>query len=87
MSYISAGRAIPLSTLSGVVGSAPPVAQKVTFERIREARTKEPHNWLTYYGAYDGQRFSPLDQINTQNVSRLRPAWVFQFGTIGIMAG
>ncbi|GBD17019.1 Quinoprotein ethanol dehydrogenase [bacterium HR26] len=87
MSYVSAGRAIPLSTLSGVVGSAPPVAQNVTFERILEARTKEPHNWLTYYGAYDGQRFSPLDQINTQNVSRLRPAWVFQFGTIGIMAG
>ncbi|MGH7447421.1 MAG: PQQ-binding-like beta-propeller repeat protein, partial [Longimicrobiales bacterium] len=41
---------------------------------------------LTYYGAYDGQRYSELDQVNTSNVSRLRPAWVFQQGVIGLVA-
>ena len=33
----------------------------------------EPQNWLTYYGAYDGQRYSPLDQITKENVSKLKP--------------
>ena len=41
----------------------------VTYERILNARS-EPQNWLTYYGAYDGQRYSPLDQINKENVKR-----------------
>ena len=27
-----------------------------------------------------GQRFSPLDKINTSNVAGLAPAWVFSFG-------
>jgi alcohol dehydrogenase (cytochrome c) len=37
---------------------------KVPYERIREAH-KEPGNWLTYSGGYNGQRYSLLDQINT----------------------
>ena len=48
---------------------------------------RSPQNWLTYYGAYNGQRYSPLDQINTENVKRLAPAWVFQAGTTGLIAG
>ncbi len=74
-----------LGSMSGVVGEAPPVARQVTFERVVNARS-EGHNWLTYYGAYDGQRFSPLDQINRTNVKSLRPAWEFQFGQFGIQA-
>ncbi|HEX2237900.1 MAG TPA: PQQ-dependent dehydrogenase, methanol/ethanol family [Gammaproteobacteria bacterium] len=66
-------------------GSAPPVAQAVTFDAIMRARS-QPQNWLTYYGTYDGQRFSPLNQINTTNVRRLRPAWIFQSGVIGLIA-
>ena len=66
-------------------GTAPPVTQGVTSERIARARS-EPQNWLTYYGAYDGQRYSPLDQINTGNVARLRPVWIFQAGVIGLVA-
>ena len=71
--YVDAGRAVGQATLSGLVGTAPPVAQEVTYDRIRNARS-EPQNWLTYYGAYDGQRYSPLDQINTATVRRLTPA-------------
>ena len=74
-----------LGALSGAKGAAPPVARKVSFERILKARS-EPRNWLTYYGAYNGQRYSPLDQINRDNVSALRPAWVFQFGQFGLHA-
>lgn len=67
------------------VGTAPPVAARVTAERLVRARD-EPQNWLTYYGTYDGQRFSTLDQINTGNVRSLRPAWVFEYAMLGLLA-
>jgi alcohol dehydrogenase (cytochrome c) len=84
--YVDAGQAVDQTFLSGVIGKAPPVAANVTYERIVRARL-EPQNWLTYYGAYDGQRYSPLDQINTETVRHLRPAWVFQAGSSGMHAG
>jgi alcohol dehydrogenase (cytochrome c) len=70
---------------ASLAGNAPPVAQRVNSARIVNARS-EPHNWLTYYGTYDGQRFSPLEQINTSNVRSLKPAWTFQAGVIGLIA-
>jgi alcohol dehydrogenase (cytochrome c) len=79
-------QAQPFAAMNNTVsGQAPPVAESVTFERLRAARS-EPQNWLTYYGAYDGQRYSTLDQITTQNVAQLKPAWVFQTGVIGLVA-
>ena len=67
--YVDAGQAVSYATLSDLVGNAPPVTKGVTYDRILNARS-EPQNWLTYYGAYDGQRYSPLDQINTDNVKQ-----------------
>jgi alcohol dehydrogenase (cytochrome c) len=64
---------------------APGVVGRVTPQRLAHARS-EPHNWLTYYGAYDAQRFSALSQINTGNVARLRPAWTFQHPIISLVA-
>ena len=87
--YVDAGEAIDQARLTSKVAGgevAPPVVAGVTYERILNARD-EPQNWLTYYGAYNGQRYSPLDQINTENVKRLLPAWVFQAGTTGLIAG
>jgi alcohol dehydrogenase (cytochrome c) len=87
--YVDAGEAIDQGLLSGKTPGgeiAPPVVADVTYERILDARS-EPENWLTYYGAYNGQRYSPLDQINSENVKRLLPAWVFQAGSSGIIAG
>ena len=49
----------------------------VPYERIRDA-DKEPGNWLTYSRDYSGQRYSPLDQVNTSNVGRLHIAWIRQ---------
>jgi alcohol dehydrogenase (cytochrome c) len=84
--YVDAGHAVSNSSLALIPGTAPQVASSVNYERILRART-EPQNWLTYYGAYDGQRYSELDQINTENVGRLKPAWVFQCGAVGLQAG
>ena len=50
---------------------------QVPYERLRNA-DQEAGSWLTYSGAYHGQRFSKLDQINTENVADLRPVWVYQ---------
>ncbi len=49
----------------------------VTFERLLHA-DNEPGNWLTYSRTLDGRRFSPLDQINRENVKRLKVKWLFQ---------
>ncbi|MDB5520363.1 MAG: alcohol dehydrogenase, partial [Tardiphaga sp.] len=37
----------------------------VTPERLKNP---EPGNWMLYRRTYDGQGYSPLDQINTSNV-------------------
>src|SRR5262249_1223049 len=49
----------------------------VPFERIRDA-AKEPGNWLTYSRDYTGQRYSPIDQMHTGNIGKLRVAWMRQ---------
>jgi alcohol dehydrogenase (cytochrome c) len=64
-------------------GTAPPVAERVTGARLASARA-EPQNWMTYYGAYDAQRYSELDQVTTSNVARLTPSWVFQYAIVGL---
>ncbi len=37
----------------------------------------KPGSWPTYNGNMSGNRFSPLNQINTTNVQRLAPQWIF----------
>ncbi len=55
-------------------------AENVTTERILRAPEAEPHNWLTYGGGYDNQRYSRLNQLTVKNVSGLKPVWLKQFG-------
>src|SRR5215510_16258538 len=50
---------------------------QVSYERLQRAES-EPGNWLTYSGNYQGHRHSALKQINTANVARLHPVWVYQ---------
>lgn len=61
--------------LLGLLAAASLSAQ-VTYERLVEA-AREPQNWLTYSGAYSGQRYSPLNQITPRNVASLEQKWVF----------
>ena len=46
--------------------------QPVTAERLKNP---EPENWLMIRGTYNGWGYSPLNQITTSNVSRLKPVW------------
>src|SRR5262245_26144543 len=34
------------------------------------------NDWLTYHGSYKSWHYSPLAQINTNNVSNLSVAWI-----------
>ncbi len=54
-------------------------AGEVTSARLEKA-ADEPQNWLTYYGTYKAWRYSTLDQVNRDNVSKLSPAWAFESG-------
>jgi glucose dehydrogenase len=49
----------------------------LSFERIRNSAS-EPHNWLTYWGDYQGHHFSVLKEINTANVRQLQARWTAQ---------
>src|SRR3984957_8161504 len=66
--------------LGGIAVAAWPVlAAEVTSERLINA-DKEPQNWLMNHRTYDGQRFSPLDQINKSSVKNLKLAYAVALG-------
>ncbi len=54
------------------------------YSSVTSARLEnpEPGNWMLYRRTYDGQGFSPLDQINTSNVKDLKPVWTFSTGVL-----
>jgi glucose dehydrogenase len=57
-------------------------AEEVTDARLLEAY-QDKKNWLLYGHDYSNQRYSPLGQINVENVKTLTPRWIFQTGKIG----
>ena len=66
-----------IASLLLVLAPVSPAGAQLSFERILDA-ADEPHNWLSYSGTPDNQRYSRLDQINTDNVDQLELAWVWQ---------
>ena len=58
----------------------------VTHARALDA-TNDVENWLLHGRTYDEQRFSPLEQINRDNVNRLGVAWALDIpSTNGLVA-
>src|SRR5882724_7168546 len=58
----------------------PPAAPQKTvpnFVPVTDAllRAPKPEDWLLFRGNYQGWGYSPLDQINKQNVKGLQLAW------------
>ena len=62
------------------VAPPPDFSRAITVERLRTAAS-EPQNWLTHGGTYLEQRHSALTEINRQTLSRLAPAWFYEFDT------
>jgi alcohol dehydrogenase (cytochrome c) len=63
---------------------APVPAVLQNYAQVTADRLKKPEdaNWLMVRRTYDGWGYSPLEQITTRNVERLRPAWVFSTGVV-----
>ena len=57
----------------------PSLAAEMTSQRLINA-DKEPQNWLMNHRTYDGQRYSPLTQINKDNVKNLKLAYAVPLG-------
>jgi len=64
-----------------VLAASPALAADVTPERLANP---EPQNWLMNHRTYDGQRFSPLDKINKDNVKNLKLAYAVAIGGTAI---
>ena len=45
-----------------------------------EFADKNPNDWLTYHGSYKSWHYSPLDQINAENIDQLAVAWTHHPG-------
>jgi alcohol dehydrogenase (cytochrome c) len=75
---------LPLMPLSGYAqdGKKTYDLKPVTRERLLKG-TDDPSAWLMYGGNYESWRFSPLKDINRQNVKNLSVAWMFQTGIPG----
>jgi PQQ-dependent dehydrogenase (methanol/ethanol family) len=70
------------ATPQGVAGGepAPRAHAAVDAERLAAADA-EPGQWMSHGRTHSEQRFSPLDQITTENVARLGLAWYADFDT------
>ena len=72
--------AVAVSTLmaSGIVLAQDSSAKSSDLVEMQ----KDPNNWIMWGGQYNGQRYSELDQINTENAGQLSPAWTFSTGVL-----
>jgi PQQ-dependent dehydrogenase (methanol/ethanol family) len=68
-----------LAIMAMVAVATPLRADDVSFDKILHAE-KNPGDWLTYHGGFNGWHHSQLDQINTKNVGQLKVAWIHQPG-------
>ncbi|WP_036385818.1 PQQ-binding-like beta-propeller repeat protein [Muricauda sp. MAR_2010_75] len=49
----------------------------VFFSSCIDSKEKDSSDWPTYGGNYAGNRYSPLDNINVDNVTELEVAWMY----------
>ena len=69
-----------VGSIALVVAVAVPGAVSANDEVM--ALSQDPNNWVMWGRTYDGQRYSPLNQINNQNVGNLQVAWTFSTGVL-----
>src|SRR5581483_3263681 len=80
-----AAAAAAVTWASGIANAADAVVSgirpaAVTAERLTYANS-EPGQWMAVGRTHDEERFSPLTQINADNVAKLGLAWYADFDT------
>ena len=67
---------------STTLGAAVAIPGVVSANDEVMALSQDANNWAMWGRTYDGQRYSPLDQINKENVGGLQVAWTFSTGVL-----
>jgi alcohol dehydrogenase (cytochrome c) len=67
----------PFATFAFTFSQSPALHAQSPGIRFEDIAHPKPGAWPTYDGSLSGNRFSPLDQINTGNVQKLAPKWMF----------
>ncbi|MBP6337763.1 MAG: PQQ-dependent methanol/ethanol family dehydrogenase [Vitreoscilla sp.] len=62
------------------LGLAAMSAQAVVTDKMIESDAKSTGDVLSWGVGTEGQRYSPLKQVNANTIARLTPAWSFSFG-------
>jgi alcohol dehydrogenase (cytochrome c) len=70
-------RLLPLLIAAGLAAGA---AHAGVTDQMIESEATAAGNVLTWGIGTQGQRYSPLKQVNTKTVDRLQPVWAFSFG-------
>jgi PQQ-dependent dehydrogenase (methanol/ethanol family) len=74
-----------LSRLGGLpAGALPGPGETVSRDSVTEILHPKPGEWPTYNGNVNGNRHSPLDRINRQNVKKLALQWVYSMPYFGL---
>jgi PQQ-dependent dehydrogenase (methanol/ethanol family) len=73
-----------LSRLGGLPAGALANGESVGSDAINQVMHPKPGEWPTHNGTVNGNRFSPLDQINQQNVKKLAAQWLFSVPYFGL---
>lgn len=83
-SYLLAGVAVLAGLAVSGARAEQAAAPKTAYKPVTDERliSPEPENWLSYRGNYAGWGYSPLEQINAENVKRLVPAWTLSTGVM-----
>lgn len=73
-----------------LLGAALFAPQLMAQGNANSTHTPKPEDWPRYARDLGGTRYSPLDDINTQNIGNLQEAWKFQLrpdGGAGLLGG
>src|SRR6186997_3180769 len=73
---------VPLLVSLVVLAQAPPPAVPRPFTPVTQKmlESPSPDDWLMFSRTYDAQRYSPLKEINKQNVSKLKSVFDVEWG-------
>jgi len=79
MSLLLSGAPGPVATPSAAANAAFAQTAAISDARL-VAAASDASNWITHGRTYSEQRYSPLEEINQDNVAKLKPAWTFFTG-------
>ena len=75
---------VAMTALPAAIDPASAQTREMDYTAVTDERLREPNDadWLMYRRTYDSWGYSPLDQITTENVSRLVPVWTLSTGVV-----